>query len=167
VLTTAAALLRFRRVRFRVVPAAYVLLLRDGEGDGADEVLLQLRRGTGWMDEHWAAAAGHVEAEESVFAAACREVKEEVGVVIEPADLEPLTAMHRTHPDHHPIDERVDFFFACRRWRGEPRLMEAAKAAQLRWFPLDALPDPVVPHERLVLEGIRRTSLPPITTHGF
>jgi 8-oxo-dGTP diphosphatase len=158
---------RLGGVRFRVVPAAYVLLLRR-RADGADEVLLQLRRGTGWMDEHWAAAAaGHVEIDESVHAAACREAAEEVGVVIDPADLLPLTAMHRTQANHRPIDERVDFFFACRRWRGEPSLLEAAKAAQLRWFPLDALPEPVVAHERFVLDGMRRDRLPAITTYGF
>ena len=60
--------------RFRVVPAAYVLLRRG------DEVLLQLRRNTGYMDDHWAAAAaGHVEADESVFEAAVREAREELG----------------------------------------------------------------------------------------
>jgi 8-oxo-dGTP pyrophosphatase MutT (NUDIX family) len=153
-------------VRFRVVPAAYVLLLR---GTGRDaEVLLQLRQGTGYRDGHWAAAAaGHVEADESVFAAACREAAEEVGVKIEPADLEPLTTMHRTHANHDPIDERVDFFFGCRRWAGEPRLLEAAKAADLGWFPLAALPEPVVPHERYVLDGLRGGTLQAITTHGF
>jgi 8-oxo-dGTP pyrophosphatase MutT (NUDIX family) len=153
-------------VRFRVVPAAYVLLLR---GTGPDaEVLLQLRMNTGYRDGHWAAAAaGHVEADESVFAAACREAAEEVGVKIEPADLEPLTTMHRTHANHDPVDERVDFFFGCRRWAGEPRLVEAAKAADLAWFPLAALPDPVVPHERYVLDGLRENSLPTITTFGF
>jgi 8-oxo-dGTP diphosphatase len=153
-------------VRFRVVPAAYVLLLR---GTGRDaEVLLQLREGTGYRDGHWAAAAaGHVEADESVFAAACREAAEEVGVKIEPADLEPLTTMHRTHANHDPIDERVDFFFGCRRWEGEPRLLEAAKAADLGWFLLAALPEPVVPHERYVLDGLREGTLQAITTHGF
>ena len=41
--------------RFRVVPAAYVVLQRG------PEVLLQLRQGTGYRDGHWAvAAAGHV-----------------------------------------------------------------------------------------------------------
>jgi 8-oxo-dGTP diphosphatase len=153
-------------VRFRVVPAAYVLLLR-GTGHDA-EVLLQLRQGTGYRDGHWAAAAaGHVEADESVFAAACREAAEEVGVKIEPADLEPLTTMHRTHANHDPIDERVDFFFGCRRWAGEPRLLEAAKAADLGWFPLGALPEPVVPHERCVLDSLRDGTLPTITTYGF
>ncbi|WP_219413075.1 NUDIX domain-containing protein [Pseudonocardia nigra] len=149
-------------MRFRVVPAAYVLLRRG------DEVLLQLRRGTGYMDEHWAsAAAGHVEADESAFAAACREAAEELGVRIDQADLVPLTAMHRTHGNHQPIDERVDFFFTCSRWTGDPCLMEAAKAAELRWCTLDALPEPVVPHERFVLDGLRTGTLPAISAFGF
>jgi 8-oxo-dGTP pyrophosphatase MutT (NUDIX family) len=153
-------------VRFCVVPAAYVLLLRTT--DRGDEVLLQLRQGTGYRDGHWAAAAaGHVEADEPVHAAACREAAEEIGVVIRPADLQPLTVMHRTHANHQPIDERVDFFFGCRTWSGEPRLMEAAKAAEIGWFPLDALPEPTVPHERRVLEGVRAGDLPGITTFGF
>lgn len=153
-------------VRFRVVPAAYVLLLR-GTGREA-EVLLQLRQGTGYRDGHWAAAAaGHVEAGEPVHSAACREAAEEIGVRIEPGDLEPLTTMHRTHGNHDPIDERVDFFFGCHRWAGEPRLLEAAKAADLRWYALAALPEPTVPHERYVLEALRDGTLPAITTWGF
>ncbi|MBA2698833.1 MAG: NUDIX domain-containing protein [Nocardioidaceae bacterium] len=148
--------------RFRVVPAAYVLLRRH------DEVLLQLRQGTGYMDGHWAtAAAGHVEAEESVFAAACREAHEELGVMIEVADLVPLTSMHRTHGNGRPVDERVDWFFECRRWVGEPRLVETDKAADLRWFGLDTLPQPVVPHELAVLDRLRAGDLLPVITHGF
>lgn len=151
---------------FQVVPAGYVLLLRDAPG--GDEVLMQLRWGTGYRDGHWAAAAaGHVEAGESVHAAAVREAAEEIGVVIDPTDLAPVTAMHRTHGNGRPIDERVDFFFTCRTWVGEPRLLETAKAADLRWFPLGVLPEPVVPHERLVLEHLLAGDLPPILTFGF
>jgi 8-oxo-dGTP diphosphatase len=147
-------------VRFQLVPAAYVLVLRGSE------VLLQLRQNTGYRDGHWAAAAaGHVEAGESVLAAAAREAAEEIGIV--PADLAPLTTMHRTHANGRPIDERVDFFLTCRTWAGEPRLLEPVKAADLRWFPLDDLPDPVVPHERFVLEGFRDGTLASITTYGF
>ncbi len=153
---------------FRVVPAAYVLLLRSSARDGPDEVLLQLRRGTGYRDGHWAcAAAGHVEAGESVLAAACREAAEELGVTIEPDDLVPLTAMHRTQGTTEWIDERVDFFFTCRSWTGVPRRMEYAKAAELRWCALDALPDPVVPHEHFVLAGLLVSDLPSIVTFGF
>ena len=105
---------------FSLVPAAYVILLREG-GRGP-EVLLQLRRGTGYMDGHWACgAAGHVEAGESVLDAAVREAREEIGVVVDPRALEPLTAMHRSNDvGGAALEQRVDFFFALRRWEGEP-----------------------------------------------
>jgi 8-oxo-dGTP diphosphatase len=149
-------------VRFSVVPAAYVLLRRD------ERVLLQLRQNTGYRDGHWATAgAGHVEQGEPVTAAACREAAEELGVVIEPAALVPLTTMHRTHGNGQPIDERVDFFFTCARWTGEPTVREPAKSGGLRWCALDALPEPVVPHERWVLDALRSGAVPPITTFGF
>lgn len=153
-------------MRFRVVPAAYVLLSRST--DAGDEVLLQLRRHTGFMDGYWAcAAAGHVEAGEPAPAAAVREAAEELGVRIRPADLTPLTAVHRTEGTGAPIDERVDFFFRCSRWAGRPRLMEPDKSADLRWFPLAALPDPVVPHELAVLRALATGSVPAILTAGF
>lgn len=148
--------------RYLVVPAAYVVLRRD---DG--RVLMLLREGTGWMDGHWAVPAGHVEAGESVQTAALREAREEVGVTIDAGDLEPLTVMHRSQQTGDPIDERVDFFFTTSRWSGEPRLMEPGKAAGLDWFALDDLPDPVVPHERLVLDALRRDALPSVVSHGF
>lgn len=131
-------------------------------------MLLQLRQHTGYRDGHWAAAAaGHVEQGESVHAAACREAAEEVGVSIRPADLVPATVMHRTHANGLPIDERVDFFFTCTRWSGEPRTLEPDKSGGLRWSRLAELPDPVVPHERFVLDGLRTGALPAITTFGF
>ncbi|MCM3659642.1 NUDIX domain-containing protein [Georgenia satyanarayanai] len=155
--------------RYRVVPAAYVVLLRE-EADGADSALLQLRTGTGFMDGHWACgAAGHVEAGESVLAAAAREAAEELGVEVGATELLPLTVMHRTQGTGLAVDERVDFFFSCRRWRGEPRPQED-KVADLRWVRLDALDslaEPVVPHERQVLDGLAADTLTPVTTFGF
>jgi 8-oxo-dGTP diphosphatase len=148
--------------RFRVVPAAYVFLLRAGTT--GDEVLLQLRQHTGYMDGHWAAAAaGHVERGETAYDAAHREAREEIGV--DGLKLEFLTSMQRTQ-HAEPIAERIDFFFAARAWTGEPRIVEPAKCAALEWFPLAALPDPVVPHERVVLAGLG-TGLPSYTTFGF
>jgi 8-oxo-dGTP diphosphatase len=149
--------------RFVVVPASYVFLLR-GTGD-ATEVLLQLRTGTGYMDDHWAAAAaGHVERGETAYDAAHREALEEVGVT--DLDLTFVTAMQRTQ-HAEPIDERIDFFFTARSWSGEPRVLEAAQAAELRWCRLDDLPDPVVPHERAVLEALRSGTTTAYSTFGF
>ena len=149
--------------RFRVVPASYVFLLRAAASEG-DEVMLQLRQNTGYMDGHWAAAAaGHVERGETAYDAARREAREELGIDVQ--HLAFVTAMQRTqHAD--PIDERIDFFFTARSWSGDPRIVEPAKAAALEWFSLDRLPDPVVPHERVVLDGLG-TGLESYTTFGF
>jgi len=77
--------------RFRVVPAAYVFLLRGTATGGGDEVLLQLRQHTGYMDGHWAAAAaGHVERGETAYDAARREALEEIGVEL--GELRPINA---------------------------------------------------------------------------
>ncbi|WP_193611286.1 NUDIX domain-containing protein [Nocardioides lijunqiniae] len=149
--------------RFVVVPAAYVFLVRDGVT--GPEVLLQLRQNTGYMDDHWAAAAaGHVERGETAYDAAEREAAEEIGV--SGLDLRFVTSMQRTrHAD--AIDERVDFFFTSRTWTGEPRVVEPEKCAELRWCALDALPDPVVPHELAVLQSVRSGTTKPYSTFGF
>ncbi len=148
--------------RFVVVPASYVFFLRGAAG--TQEVLLQLRQNTGFMDDHWAAAAaGHVERGETAYDAARREAAEEVGV--SGLELEFVTAMQRTRGGE-PIDERIDFFFTCRTWSGEPRIVEPTKSAALEWFSLSSLPDPVVPHERYVLDRLS-TGLPGYTTFGF
>ncbi len=150
--------------RFRVVPASYVLLTRTGADGVGTEVLLQLRRNTGYMDGHWsAAAAGHVERDETAYDAARREAREEIDV--DDLDLTFVTSMQRTrHAD--AIDERIDFFFTATAWTGEPRIVEPRKCEALSWFALDDLPDPVVPHERFVLERLG-TGVESYTTFGF
>ncbi|MBP2351323.1 ADP-ribose pyrophosphatase YjhB (NUDIX family) [Kribbella aluminosa] len=147
--------------RFRVVPAAYVVVRRG------DEVLLLLRANTGYMDGYWAVPAGHVEQGESAVAAAVRELKEEVGIEVDPAELVAVTAMHRTGGNGDPIDERVDFFFTTDTWTGEPTIMEPDKAAGLGWYSLDDLPDPLVPHEARVLGSLKAEALPAVIVQGF
>jgi 8-oxo-dGTP diphosphatase len=147
--------------RFVVVPAAYIFLLRDGAR--GTEVLLQFRQNTGFMDQHWAAAAaGHVERGETAYDAAYREALEELGVTDVALRFE--FSMQRTRSGE-PIDERIDFFFSARSWRGEPTIQEPAKCAELRWCPVDDLPDPVVPHELQALRALGTTEK--YLTHGF
>lgn len=146
---------------FVVVPASYLYLLRIR--DGVDEVLLQLRQGTPYMDGHWAAAAaGHVERGETAYAAAQREATEELGIT--DVALEFAFTMQRTRGGE-AIDERVDFFFTARDWTGEPRIVEPDKAGELRWCPLSELPDPMVPHEAYALGQLGTDQR--YLSHGF
>lgn len=151
--------------RFALVPSSYVFLLRGGSRDG--EVLLQRRQNTGFMDGYWAAsAAGHVEPGEACTDTVVREAREEIGISVSAGDLEPLCAVHRHQETDRPVDQRVDFFFACRRWSGEPALQET-KASGLSWFGLASLPEPVVPHELAVLDGLVAGALPAAFAFGF
>jgi 8-oxo-dGTP diphosphatase len=154
--------------RFTLVPAAYLLLIR-GAGNGL-EVLLQLRGpATSFMSGHWAtAAAGHVEERETVVDTAVREAAEELGVVVQPGDVRPLCAMQRTLPAvDDPVEQRVDFFFTTDHWHGEPVILEPGKCAALAWHRLDDLPDPMVPHEQVILELLHRGAVPPVLSWGF
>jgi 8-oxo-dGTP diphosphatase len=147
--------------RFVLVPASYVYLLR--EGDAGTEVLLQLRRGTPYMDGHWAAAAaGHVERGETAYDAARREALEELGVTDVGLSLE-FTMQRTQHGE--AIDERVDWFFTARSWTGTPRVVEPDKAAEIEWFPLSALPEPMVPHEAYALAHLSSDAV--YLTFGF
>ncbi len=150
------------RGRVPLVAASYAVMTR--EGSRGTEVLLQLRRGTGFMDGWWAcAAAGHVEDAAAPSEALARESVEELGVA--PTEVAPLTTLQRSSLVG-PLEQRVDFFFHVTAWSGEPWLREADKAADLRWWPLADLPDRVVPHERIVLSGLREGGLPPFVEVG-
>lgn len=154
--------------RFQVIPAAYLLLLR-GEGD-ALEVLLQLRGpGTSYLPGHWASgAAGHVELGESVFVAAAREAAEEIGVAVDPTDIDPLCAVQRRLPgSDDPVEQRADYFLTTRRWSGEPTAQEPEKCVELRWCRPATLPEPMVPHERVVLGLLAEGRVPPIISIGY
>ena len=158
--------------RFSVIPAVYLVLLREAGssagGRSGTEVLLQLRRGTTFMDGWWACgAAGHVERGETLLEAAVREAEEELAIRLDPADLELAVTTTRTCLIPDDIEERVDVFLVARSWEGEAAIAEEHKAAELRWFPLDDLPEHVVPHERAALDAVAAGATPAVQSHGF
>jgi 8-oxo-dGTP diphosphatase len=115
---------------------AHVFLLRDGA------ILLQRRQGTGFADGEYGLVGGHIEGGESIRATAVRECREEIGITIDPADLQPLGVVHYTSP----TGEGVDFFFTATRWTGDPAPL--ADCDDLRWCHPDALPANTIPFIR-------------------
>lgn len=152
--------------RFVVVPSVYLFLVREGEH--GPEVLLQMRRGTPYMDGWWACgAAGHVEHGESALTAAVREAREELGIHIDPKDLRPVATMHRTNALNDPHEERMDLFFEIRTWQGEPHVAEPDKAAELEWWSLDGAPERLVPHEAQAFEVLASGGPTAVLSRGF
>ncbi|MFD1906966.1 NUDIX domain-containing protein [Paenibacillus rhizoplanae] len=89
---------------FRLVSVVHVFLIKDGQ------VLLLQRANTGHHDGEYGLPAGKLDGGEPLHSAAIREVREECGAVIAPAELTLIGTMHlRTSGD-----ERVDFFFSRR-----------------------------------------------------
>ncbi|MFJ7212739.1 NUDIX domain-containing protein [Amycolatopsis sp. NPDC098790] len=120
----------------------HVLLVRG------DDLLLIQRRGP-YGDGKWHLPSGKLDANESLPAGAAREGGEEVGVLIDPADLRYVHTLHVAGSGPVP---RLGVFFEARRWSGEPYNREPDKCSAVEWFPLDNLPDDVIPYP---LAGIR------------
>jgi 8-oxo-dGTP diphosphatase len=142
-----------------VIPTVYLVLV---EGD---KILLSRRNNTGFMDGMYSFPAGHLrDDDETLIEAMVREAREEIGVEIASADLELVHVMHRKQ--NEPADERrINLFFAAKKWRGEPRIMEPDKCDDLRWFELDRLPYNTIPYIKQAITCLRKNVK--YSEHGF
>lgn len=134
--------------RHKVVPASYLLVRRN------DEILLMLRRNSGYYDGWYGLPSGHVEIGEMPSEAMIREAKEETNITISKTNIHLAHAMFRAA--HDETGERADYFFVADAWEGEPVNVEPEKCGELRWCPMDALPENVVHCVRKAIENIRK-----------
>ena len=107
----------------------------------SDEILLGKRQNTGWADGCWHVPSGHGEDRESALTTLVRETGEELGVEITPGDARFAHLIH-----HWTGSPRAAIFFEVTRWKGQPVNTEPDKCAGWEWFPLTALPDPMIPY---------------------
>lgn len=126
--------------RFRLVPEVHLFLL-----DPHGRVLLLRRCNTDYENGNYCVVAGHVEANEPVTAAAIREAKEEVGVQVQPSDLEVVGVIHRRADDGYIS---VAFFLAARTWEGPVVNAEPENHDELTWRAVDDLPPNMIPYVR-------------------
>jgi 8-oxo-dGTP diphosphatase len=94
--------------------------------DASGRVLLQQRAPNRAMAGLWEFPGGKVENGELPESALARELREELGIEVAPADLAPACFASAPNGASHMIL----LLYLCRRWRGEPRPLDASA---LRW----------------------------------
>lgn len=114
--------------------------------------MLMRRQNTGYCDGLYSVSAGHVESDELPLGGLVRETLEELGISIDPKDAHLAHTMYRTK--HDETGDRVDLFFVVEKWSGEITNAEPHKCDDIGWFPINNLPDKIMPHVRYVIEKI-------------
>jgi 8-oxo-dGTP diphosphatase len=122
--------------KFKYIGSSYLILIED------NNVLLLKRSNTGYMDGYYGLPSGHLDGNETAREGGAREIKEEIGIVVEPSDLKVVHVMHRKAEN----DERIDFFVTTDKYQGEIMNCEPHKCEELKWFNLDNLPENIIPY---------------------
>ena len=142
--------------RFKLVPASYLVLIKD------NKILLLRRYNTGYEDGNYSMIAGHLDGDETFIQAIIREAREEAGLEVSPDNLEVIHVMHRKKETTH---ERIDIFIQAKEWRGEIKNLEPKKCDDLSWFDMDNLPGNVIPYVKHAIECIRERRV--YSEHGW
>jgi 8-oxo-dGTP pyrophosphatase MutT (NUDIX family) len=109
------------------------MLIREKEG--TKEVLLALRKNTGYRDGEYELPGGHVEEGEDLMHAMVREAKEELMINIKEEDLK------IAHVLHHYTGNRVNFILTTNIFEGIPSVGEPEKCEKIEWFNINDLPE--------------------------
>lgn len=133
---------------------------KDGDGhiltvvaaaltDSAGQVLLQRRPAGKAMAGLWEFPGGKLEAGETPEVALARELAEELGIVVAPGDLVPLTFAS------HPLGDRhlLLLLYRCTTWAREPQPLDADA---LLWRRPDDMADLPMPPADLPLVAFLR-----------
>lgn len=103
--------------------------------DAQGRVLLHRRAPGKHHELLWEYPGGKVEPGETAAEAVLREIAEELGVVLDPVALEPVSFAQG------PAQPHLILLYACRGWQGKPRALEWPQAARedglgegLGWF---------------------------------
>lgn len=135
--------------RYQSMIVADLLLKRINEANGNEEILLALRKNTGYNDGEYELPGGHVDAGEDIINAMIREAKEELNIELERENLK------IEHILHHYKGNRLKFVISADRYYGELKIGEPDKCEKLEWFNIEQLPENMDKKAKKVLKEIK------------
>lgn len=100
----------------------------------------------------WARPGGKLEFGETVEEAVIREMKEELGIVVEVIGILDVTS--NIYPDKGT--HWVALGFLAKLISGTPKNMEPDKADEVKWFPINALPKNISNYTRNAIDAYMR-----------
>ena len=127
-------------VRF-VLVAACALIDPDGR------VLIAQRPPGKPMAGLWEFPGGKAEPGERLEQCLIRELREELGIVVQEECLAPLTFASHSYPDFYLLMP----LYVCRRWQGfvearEQQVLKWVRPHDLRNYPMPPADEPLIPH---------------------
>jgi len=129
------------------VSAKLILVAACALVDSDGRVLLAQRPPGKSMAGLWEFPGGKVETGERPEQTLIRELREELGIVVNEACLAPLTFASHAYPDFHLLMP----LYVCRRWEGTVRALEGQSLAwvrvnRLRDYPMPPADEPLISH---------------------
>ncbi|AZM61315.1 MULTISPECIES: NUDIX domain-containing protein [unclassified Streptomyces] len=142
---------------------AVCVIVHDKDADTIAAVLYGARN---WSPQPaWTLPGGKAEPGEALDEAAARELKEETGLLVDPADLALAHVIH-VEQGWDQAGQFVLFVFATDTWTGELTNTEPDKHLAAEWVAASGLPTPAFPTSTQALAAYRDGS-PSFSRHGW
>ena len=132
---------------FSTLSAIFPIIINESR-----QVLLAKRANTGYMDGKWDfAGSGHVDENETATQAVVREAKEELGILIDSANIKFAHLSHRVGKNGNRT--YYDIYFWVNSFLGNPIIAEPNKCSELKWFSINYLPNDMIDIRKKVLQN--------------
>lgn len=141
-------------MRFTLPAAVFLLIQNENK-----EILLARRYNTGHEDGNYGLPSGHIDGDETLVTAACREAMEELSVAIEPQHLRFIHVQHNRELSVPSNTEYLNFYFLVQLYDGIPKIMEPEKCDDLHWCKPDQLPNNTIDYIRQFIEDWQASRL--------
>ncbi|MES9505518.1 NUDIX domain-containing protein [Streptomyces sp. NPDC000609] len=142
---------------------AVCVIVHDKNTDAVASLLYGARS---WSPQPvWTLPGGKAEPGEPLDEAAARELKEETGLLVDPADLSLVHVVH-VEQGWDRSGQFVLFAFATDTWTGELTNAEPDKHLAVQWLAAERLPEPAFPTAARALAAYRAGG-PSFSRHGW